>query len=206
MEIGHDKQSTDKTGTVEKIFSSTFLNHFTLDRRTGSVYDHKMNAGKVFIVYCLAGICLCFPGLAAGGTLGRLFLTPEQRSSLEALRLQQPSTDSISKQSEAASTSAVSTTASSNAYVLNGMVMQGNKGYTIWLNGVPYTPANLPANVKIPKALSIGVVSVTVPGNAKAYPLRPGQTLDAATGQVREPYQPGPRVQSTDATANPPAP
>jgi hypothetical protein len=165
-----------------------------------------MNAGNIFIVYCLAGFCLCFPGPAAGETLGRLFLTPEQRLSLEALRLQQPSADSISKMSEAVSTAPVSSATASTAYVLNGLVMQSGNRYTIWLNGVPYTRSNLPANIKIPKTLSSGVVSVTVPGSDKAYPLRPGQTLNATTGQVREPYQPVPPEPTAGATANPPAP
>ncbi len=164
-----------------------------------------MNAGNVFIAYCLAGLCLFYPGLAAGGTLGRLFLTPEQRLSLETLRHQTPSADS-SRQTEAVSNAPVSTAAAANAYVLNGMVMQSGNQYTIWLNGVPYTRSNLPANVKIPKALSSGVVSVTVPGSDKAYPLRPGQTLDATTGQVHEPFQPAPRAQAPGVAANPPAP
>jgi hypothetical protein len=165
-----------------------------------------MNAGIIFITYCLAGICLCFPSPAAGETLGRLFLTPEQRLSLETLRLQQPSVDSISKQSEAVSTAPVSSPTASNTYVLNGLVLQRGNGYTIWLNGVPYNRSNLPANVKIPKALSRGTVSVTVPGSVKSYPLRPGQILDATTGRVREPYQPAPRARATSEPANPPTP
>ena len=86
------------------------------------------------------------------------------------------------------------------------MVMQSGNGYTIWLNGIAYTHANLPANVKIPKALSDGVISVTVPGSANAYPLRPGQTLDATTGQVREPYEPVPHAREIGSTASQPAP
>ena len=86
------------------------------------------------------------------------------------------------------------------------MVMQSGNNYTIWLNGIAYTHTNLPANVKIPKTLSGGVISVTVPGSANAYPLRPGQTLDATTGQVREPYQPAPRARTSGATADQQAP
>jgi hypothetical protein len=165
-----------------------------------------MNTCYAFIAYCLTGLCLFSPGLAAGGTLGRLFLTPEQRLSLETLRHQTPSSDSMPKKTDAASTAPDSTATAANAYVLNGMVMQSGNQYTIWLNGIPYTRANLPANVKIPKALSSGVVSVSVPGSDKAYRLRPGQTLDAATGQVHEPFQTAPRSQAADAAANPPAP
>jgi len=195
-----------KQTRLRRFFFATLFNHFTLDRQTGPVYDRKMDIGNVFIAYCLAGFCLFFPGPAAGGTLGRLFLTPEQRLSLETLRHQTPPADSMSKQTEAVSTAPDSTATASKTYVLNGMVMQSGKEYTIWLNGVPYTRATLPANVKIPKALSGGVVSVTVPGSDRVYRLRPGQTLDAATGQVHEPFQPAPRAQAEDAAASPPAP
>jgi hypothetical protein len=189
---------------MRRFLSQPFSTISRLTGKQGLSMIKKMNTGNVFIAYCLAGLCLFFPGVATGESLGRLFLTPEQRLSLETLRLQAPSADSMSRKNDAVSAAPVS--AAANAYVLNGMVMQSGNQYTIWLNGVPYTRSNLPANVKIPKALSSGAVSVTVPGSDKAYRLLPGQTLDAATGQVREPFQPTPRAQATGVAANPPAP
>jgi hypothetical protein len=184
------------------VFSQSIIaGCFILDRRRGSVYDQIMNARTVFIVTCLAGIGLFFPGPAAAETLGRLFLTPEQRSSLEVLRSLPPSTVSTTKKTDAVPAAAVP-----DDYVLNGMVTQSSSWYTIWLNGVAYTRENLPANVKINKALSGGTIFLTVPGSKKAVSLRPGQRLDANTGSVREPYEPAPRGRTTDITAGQPVP
>lgn len=165
-----------------------------------------MNPGNLLIAICLAGTCPCFSGPVAGGMLGRLFLTPEQRLSLEAHRFQQPAPDAPLKQNKTVSPAPLLSAFDSKAYTLNGLVMQGGNRYTIWLNGVPYTRANLPANINLSKTLSRGVVSVTVPENDRAYLLRPGQTLDATTGQVSETFGAYPRASTKNATIDPPEP
>ncbi len=161
----------------------------------------KMNARTGIMLTCLAGISLFFPGFAAAETLGRLFLTPEQRESLEVLRRQPPSAVSMQKK-----TDRVPSAAAPDDYVLNGMVTQSSSGYTIWLNGIAYTRDSLPANVSINKMLSGGTIFITVPGSNKAVSLRPGQTLDATTGIVREPYEPAPRGRATGTTVSQPTP
>ena len=117
----------------------------------------------------LALACLAFGPPAAAQEIGRLFFTPEQRQALDARRRarmpDRPSTPVIASPSTK----------------LNGYVQRGNGKSTVFVNGEP-----VPEHA--PEAPRIGSDRVNInvgEGGARAG-LKPGESLDRGTGEVRD--------------------
>lgn len=105
----------------------------------------------------------------AAQELGRLFFTPEQRQALDARRRarlpDRPNTPTVS----------------SPTTKLNGYVSRDNGKSTVWVNGEA-----LPESAsEAPRIGSSGRVTVNVESGSRAN-LRPGETLDRGTGEVRD--------------------
>lgn len=115
---------------------------------------------------------------AGAETLGRLFFTPQQRATLEALRL-----------APAAASDAGTT---SDRVSVDGIVQRSDGPATVWINGVPRTvsPGSLVPSAKGGPA----AVEVPVPEKDQRVRLRVGETLVIA---------PPPGESDPDATAKP---
>lgn len=107
-------------------------------------------------------------------SLGRLFFTPEQRSALDARR-------KARVPDKPAAAAVVSPTTR-----LDGYVKRSDGPSTVWVNGDPLLETS-------PEAPRIGAtqrddgrVSVTVGESGARVGLRPGETLDRGTGEVRD--------------------
>ena len=102
--------------------------------------------------------------------LGRLFFTPEQRQALDARRRarlpDRPSAPAIA----------------SPGTRLDGYVRRDNGKSTVWVNGEPL-PETAP---EAPRIGGSGRVTVTVGESGARTGLRPGETLDRGTGEVRD--------------------
>jgi len=101
--------------------------------------------------------------------LGRLFFTPEQRQALDARRRARlPDRPSAP-------------TAVSPTTRLDGYVRRGNGKSTVWVNGEP-----LPESA--PEAPRIGAnrATVNVGESGARATLKPGETLDRGTGEVKD--------------------
>ena len=106
--------------------------------------------------------------------LGRLFFTPEQRAALDARR-------KARVPDKPAAAAVVSPTTR-----LDGYVKRSDGPSTVWVNGDPLLETS-------PEAPRIGAtqrddgrVSVTVGESGARVGLRPGETLDRGTGEVRD--------------------
>lgn len=121
---------------------------------------------------------------SADTALGRLFFSPQERAELEALR--EPSAPD-------------NPTVAEQAVHLKGLLLRQGQLTTVWLNDAkPVQPAQLNAAGRTP-AQSSPQLQLHQPGLRSVLPpLKVGQTLDLATGQLREAYQPR-RAQSKPA-------
>ncbi len=121
-------------------------------------------------------------------TLGRLFFTPQDRVYLEQLRW--APVESLSSVSEQHQENVAAPADTKPAFLtFGGTVTRSNGEQVFWLNGVSCNRANLPVNVRVPQAFVTGRIELQVEEKGKLYSLRPGQTLDANSGQVRESYE-----------------
>lgn len=94
--------------------------------------------------------------------LGRLFFTPAQRQALDMHR-SAPSP----RQGEEGSVT------------LDGHVSRSSGQRTLWLNGTPRDAADLPPG------MSAAADGLRLPGKGRMPRLRPGETLDPASGTLR---------------------
>jgi hypothetical protein len=141
------------------------------------------------LLFVAAGL-LAAPTLQAQ-ELGRLFFTPEQRSSLDARRKAR-----VPDKPAAAAAAASPTTR------LDGYVQRSSGPSTVWVNGDPLLETS-------PEAPRIGAtrrddgrVSVTVGESGARVGLRPGETLDRGTGEVHDVIGEG-RIQVKRRTPTP---
>ena len=112
--------------------------------------------------------------LAAGAQeLGRLFLTPEQRTALDARR-------KARVPDRPAMTNVVSPTTR-----LDGYVKRSGGRSTVFVNGEAVLEGTAEAPVVDPEQRG-GRVPVTAGEGGQRRELRPGEVLDRSTGQVRD--------------------
>jgi hypothetical protein len=118
-------------------------------------------------VYC----ALCCPP-AQAQELGRLFLTPQQREALDARR----------KARVPDKPAAVQASPSTR---LDGFVKRSDGPTTVWINGEPL-PDQVPEAPRVETGRGEGRVSISVGESGNRAQLKPGQTLDRASGEVRD--------------------
>jgi endonuclease YncB( thermonuclease family) len=119
-------------------------------------------------------LALLAPGAAGAQELGRLFFTPEQRAALDARRKAR-----IPDKPAAVPQAALPVTR------VNGAVHRADGRSTVWVNGeaIPELPQG-----DAPRVAPRDAARVTVPGaeSSQRYDLRVGQSVDRASGEVRD--------------------
>jgi hypothetical protein len=121
----------------------------------------------------LLACALAAPGLQAQ-ELGRLFFTPEQRSALDVRRKARV------PDKPAAQTKVSPTTR------LDGYVKRNEGPSTVWVNGDPLLETSPEAPRIGANRRDDGRVSVPVGESGARVGLRPGETLDRGSGEVRD--------------------
>ncbi|MBU1985916.1 MAG: hypothetical protein KJ846_01670, partial [Proteobacteria bacterium] len=91
-------------------------------------------------------ICLSCPTAAGAETLGRLFFTPQDRVYLEQLRWASP--ESLPLIPEQQEEKVMAPDSKPAVITLGGTVTRSDGAQIVWLNGVSYNGADLPANVR----------------------------------------------------------
>lgn len=114
---------------------------------------------------------------ASAQQLGKLFFTPEQRATLEQLK-QTPATPSAPA-------------VTSDTITVNGMVQRSDGSNILWINNAQQSVTSGAKGLD-PKAVP-GSVPVTVPGNKNPVRLKIGQSVDVASGAIRESYEAPPK-------------
>jgi len=122
---------------------------------------------------CLA-LILAASAAAAAEPLGRLFFTPEQRATLESLRL-------------APATAAHTAT---DRIKVDGIIQRSGGPTTVWINGVPQTAA--PGSVAPSGRAGAPAVEVTVPAKDERVRLKVGQSIELAGPESPGAAQPPP--------------
>lgn len=70
---------------------------------------------------------------------------------------------------------------------MGGSVRRADGDHTVWLNGVALSQSELPDNARLEFVRGLGVLRVQ--GLDREYMVKPGQTLNVDTGDIREDYE-----------------
>jgi hypothetical protein len=133
----------------------------------------------VFLILSLTGFSL----EANGQDLGRLFFTPDQRAALDARRKAR-----VPDRPQAATTVSPTTR-------LDGYVQRSGGRSTAFINGEAVLEGTADAPVVDPQRRG-GRLAVPAGEGGPRVDLRPGETLDRGTGQVRDVLGEDGRIQS----------
>jgi hypothetical protein len=116
----------------------------------------------------------CVPTLAAAQDLGRLFFTPQQRSALDERRR--------ARVPDKPAAAVVATPVTR----VDGYVKRSGGPSTVWINGDPLTESAPEApRIDASRATS-GSVSIGIGESGARTRLKPGESLDRGTGEVRD--------------------
>lgn len=108
---------------------------------------------------------------------GRLFFTHQERAMLDAMR-----------------NNSIGLTLGGGSVTISGLVSRNSGKSSIWINGMPINENERVDSVTIlHKQPAGGKVTIRMPDSTHAVEMRVGQTLDPASGQVREVYETVPR-------------
>lgn len=133
----------------------------------------------------LAFITLMLPLVSsAAEPLGRLFFTPQQRSTLDNARGQKIKIE-VEVETE-------TPTPPENISV-NGVIKRSDGQSTVWVNNRPLNEKRAPSGIKIiSRSADNTSVTLQLPQSSHNVDLKVGQNLDAVTGQIQESYQRSP--------------
>jgi hypothetical protein len=112
-------------------------------------------------------------GQAAAQELGRLFFTPEQRDALDARR------KARLPDKPAASAPAPTTR-------IDGTVKRSRGKSTVWVNGEAVPDGTQPEGLRLRRGADPSRVTVTIGEDGRRREMRVGETLDRATGEVKD--------------------
>lgn len=139
----------------------------------------------------LAVVLLLWLGVAGASHaqgLGRLFTTPAERAALNRERTALFEEQSLQELIVPDEPVVEQEPPQELGIVqLTGIVRRADGAHTVWLNGVPVEESALPDHVQLTYQNGTAVVLIRVLDQVHA--LKPGQSLDATLGAVRESYE-----------------
>ncbi len=134
----------------------------------------KRAAKQIALAACLVcGFAAAAPSALAADPLGRLFLTPDQRSRLEARR-QLKVVDTATVQTERAEDEAPV----ASYLTVQGEITRSSGRQTIFINGVPYSSPNSPKGIQLSPGRRAGQVIIVPSDTSAPVELKVGQSLD----------------------------
>lgn len=130
------------------------------------------------------------PSASVAQSFGKVFSTPEQRTKLD--RERENMLAALSEEDRIALLDLPPTGESVPApeprlFHMGGSVLRADGNHTVWVNGVAMRQEQLPNNVSLSFERGVGILRVRTIDNA--FSVRPGQTLNADTGAIREDYE-----------------
>lgn len=139
------------------------------------------------IKFLILLVCLSYPTAAGAEALGRLFFSPQDRLALEQLRWASP--ELLPLVHEQQQETVVAPDSKPVTVTLSGAMIRSNGAQVVWMNGVSYKKAELPATVQVTQPFISGQIELRMVEKGEFFLLRPGQTLEIDSGQVSESYQ-----------------
>ena len=130
------------------------------------------------------------PSIAFAQSFGKVFSTPMEREYLD--RQREEALRELSEQERLALLDAPPTLQEimeiePTLIHMGGTVRRADGNHTIWLNGIAVRRSDLPTNAQLEFVGNLGVLRVR--GSTQEYLVKPGQTLNADTGDIREDYE-----------------
>jgi hypothetical protein len=145
----------------------------------------KSKVSNACLAACsLAAVTFPFPAEAAQQeSMGRLFFTPAQRSSLDIARSQRARTTLGTESSEQQPVQQEQTIS------YGGMVRRSDGKSTVWINGRPVTEQETASGATaVGRVGADGSVSLQVPQTGRRVELKPGQSVELLSGAIEEGY------------------
>lgn len=132
----------------------------------------------------LAAIAMPAPALAAQSeSLGRLFFTPAQRSSLDVARSARARTTVATENPEQEAAPSAQT------ITYGGLVRRDDGRTTVWLNNQAVRDTDPSgAGAVVTRVRPDGRITLQAPQSARSVDLKPGQTVELLSGTVEEGY------------------
>jgi hypothetical protein len=138
-------------------------------------------------------ILLALTGAARAQEIGRLFSTPAERAALERGRHAKKLPGAPAAAASEAAPPQMAMAAGEQFMVVNGTVRRSGTGReTTWIDSVAHSGNDrLPAGATLSRGTTAGKVELTL-RSGQRISVKPGQQVDAVSGQVRESYQRAP--------------
>lgn len=124
-------------------------------------------------------------------SLGRLFLTPEQRVQLDGIRARRDPRQPVIPVAEPAASVPAPAPQGPDSITYNGVVRRSDGKSTVWINGRPIDERShirSPRDINVVGMRADGAVSVAIPQASRTAALRVGQRLDVSSGRIAESY------------------
>jgi hypothetical protein len=135
---------------------------------------HRIPCKALLAAACLiCGGAIALPPAMAAETLGRLFLTPEQRDRLESRRQSK-----VSEVVAAQSTTPEADEPVASYLNFQGQIVRSSGAQTIFINGTPYSGRDAPRGTQLGSGKRLGEIVVVPAEGAQRVPLKVGQSLD----------------------------
>lgn len=137
----------------------------------------------------LALMLALLPSTTNAQSFGRLFTTPAERAALDRARDELFEELELEELLSMQELPAVDETPVQELGIvqLSGLVRRADGQHTVWLNGVPVNESELPGHLQV--VMRDGISTLQIQTSSGIYSLIPGQTLNAAQGEIRESYQ-----------------
>ena len=153
------------------------------------------------------GLPAAVPVATAAESLGRLFYTPEQRSSLDAARIKRTRT---SVGTEEGATEKPPAPPQPEVVTYGGMVRRSDGSTTVWLNDRALQDKDLRSAAVMGRIRPDGSLTVQSPQTGRSVDLKVGQRAELLSGTVEERYTrrspaPKPEAKAEGKPANPQA-
>lgn len=124
-------------------------------------------------------VVLALVSTARAEELGRLFLTPEQRSALDARRKAR-----LPDKPQAVIASPITR--------IDGFVTRGGGRATVWVNGAAVGEGAEQAGLRVlPRRADPSRVTIEIGEGERKFDMKVGQSLEHATGEVKDPLRGG---------------
>ena len=136
--------------------------------------------------YLILFIFLIYDIAHSADGLGRLFLTPDQRSQLETVRAQRDRRLPATADTEAAPVAA--TPRGPDVITYNGVVRRSDGTATVWINGKSVNERTRNSKVSVLAVRRDGVASVAIPQAGRTGSIKVGQSMDVNSGRIEESY------------------
>jgi len=155
--------------------------------KAGGVHPWDELPGALLAVSMLVGLLM--PPTSMAATLGRLFLTAEQRVMLDEIR-NDPDRGKAPAEAPVTTKSVTKKAPSVPSVTVNGIVLRSSGGDSTWINGHEISADEpTPEGVRVRTFAKRDAVRIILPEGTETAAIKPGQRIDVLSGKIVDAYQ-----------------